>query len=61
MSQNESKMKNRQAFPLCTAFIDWVRSEVGADQVKYIKATENGFSIEWGERQTPDDEGVVVS
>jgi hypothetical protein len=54
MSQNESKMKNRQAFPLCAAFIDDMRKHFGEVTVRYVK--EN--SVEKGSQ---GDEGVMAS
>jgi hypothetical protein len=56
-----TREERRRAMPESSKFIDWIRSEVGNDQVVFIKAQENGHSIEWGERQMPDDEGVIAS
>ena len=38
----------RAAMPLCTAFGDWVREDFKS--IAYIKASENGFSVEWGSK-----------
>ena len=42
-----SRSEIRELMPLSTAHVDWVRKEFG--EPVYIKAQENGHSIEWGE------------
>lgn len=44
MTQEE----RRQKMPLCTSHIDGIRKAFGAENVVYIKAQENGLSVEWG-------------
>lgn len=46
-----TKQQRRQLMPICSKWIDEMRQEFGADQIVYIKASENGQAIEWGAQQ----------
>lgn len=42
-----TKEERRALMPLVTAFVDDMRKAFGNDAIIYIKAVENGFSVEW--------------
>lgn len=52
--------ERRAAMPECTAFIDDFRDAFGMENIAHIKATENGHTVEWGDR-TLIGAGVRVS
>lgn len=46
MSERHQQAKdNRLLMPVCSAFIDSMREEFGADQVKVTYAAENGIEL----------------
>jgi hypothetical protein len=55
-----TKEERRKAMPLASVFIDDLRENLGADQVVYIKASENGHEIEWGENQVVGNVEVIA-
>ena len=40
--------ERKAAMPKCSKFIDAMRKEFG--ELVYIKASENGFTVEWGSK-----------
>ena len=43
-----TREERKAAMPECSKFIDAMRKEFG--ELVYIKASENGFSVEWGSK-----------
>jgi hypothetical protein len=54
-----TKTERREAMPIATSFVDDIREAFG--EPAFIKATENGHAIQWGERQVPEFEGVPLT
>lgn len=45
MNRQQQAKDNRLLMPVCSAFIDSMREEFGADQVKVKFASENGMTL----------------
>ena len=43
-----TREERKAAMPKCSKFIDEMRKDFG--ELVYIKASENGFSVEWGSK-----------